>query len=148
MKKAQGFSKHIILYAKGWYGKSENGIISDIKQLLAAYARIDQVSDHDVWEMLCRAAAKYLPEFSEQSRHEYLMDMLGKKWTGFNEQLNRKPEEVIIGMLSVTDGEVIDPCGLLPVVLFRGLIPDANLSSIQTEDGNENIQRQIATLAD
>lgn len=108
MKKAEGFTKHIILYAKGWYGRSEDGIINDLRKLLMTSVRLDFVPDCLIWEALCHAAAEYLPEFNEQVRYHYVMDMLGKKWIGFNEQLNRKPEEVIIGMLSITDGDVID----------------------------------------
>lgn len=113
MKKANGFTKHIILYAKGWYGKSGRGVLVDLKDLLMHYASLVHCSDSLLWEALCRAVVEYLPEFNHQRQYEYLLDMLGNKWLGFNKQFTRKPEEIIVGMLSSTEGNVIDITDLM-----------------------------------
>ena len=97
----EDFTAHIVLYAKGHYGHSGD-IIEDLKTLLCEYAGLDRASTSDVWQLLCEAFSRYVTK--EFDIAEGLMEMLGKKRIGFNERLNRKPEEIIIGKLSVIDG--------------------------------------------
>lgn len=119
-KVAEGFAHHIILYSKGWYGQSKgkNHIIKDLKILLAAYSNTDitYLSDRDIWEHLVLAFAKY-GTTNVLATADSLIEMLGKKY-GYDAGFSRNPEEVIIGALSVTMGELVDTKEMLKGNMF------------------------------
>jgi len=106
----QHFGHHVILYAKGWYGEStgENHIIEDLKKLLAGYSWIPiaTISERDVWEILTSTFEECV---SLHDRQEGLFDMLGKKWSNYSESMQRKPEEIMIGKISIVSGKYVDP---------------------------------------
>jgi len=110
MPKAKGFTKHIILYAKGWYEKTDKGIIEDLRRILAKYSNsdINYISDVHLWEFLAEAYSEYAQYFSVSQQRDWLLDLVNKKWTSEWNLPPRKPEEVIIGMLSITNGNVVD----------------------------------------
>jgi len=92
-----------VIYAKHWYGRSRN-IVQDLRRVLATYSSIDLqfVHERDVLAILCGAVAKI------HNRHfiqEALIEMVGKKWEGFNDSFQRAPEQVMVGQLSVSDPE-------------------------------------------
>jgi hypothetical protein len=91
-------SKHFVLYAKYWYGRSGN-IIEDLRRLLSVYAGLDldMVTENDVYEVLCQTWAECVVH--PRVRTEGVLEMIGKRAYG----INRKPEDIIIGGLSVSD---------------------------------------------
>ena len=97
-------TEHIILYAKHWYGNSGN-IMADLKQLLAEVTGVptECATDNFVYEALANAWAEISPALTEMDRREGILEMLGWKWKGWSESLTRKPEEVLIGKLSILD---------------------------------------------
>ena len=106
--KAQGFSQHIVLYAKGWYKSSHKDIIGDLKKLLSVYSNTDlqYISDHDAWEFLCRTFSECVT--NKHEIYDALFEITGRKWAGF-EHLSRKPEEVMIGKIAISEGHFVDP---------------------------------------
>jgi hypothetical protein len=75
--------------------------------LLAEYSGSDleYITERDAWECLCFAFGEYAGRFEIC---EALYETIGGKWDGFNLG-KRKPEEVLIGKLSVCDGKCVDP---------------------------------------
>jgi hypothetical protein len=106
-KPLSGVTNQILLYAKGWYGKSGD-IISDIRQIVSKYCmlEIQHIPEGDVWELLASTFAECVK--NEHDVKEAIIDMLGKKWLGFNINFNRKPEDIIIGKLSIVHGEWVN----------------------------------------
>jgi len=101
MEKAKGIDNQIILYAKNWYGRSEN-IIEDIKTIISKECYIDHVTDYDVYQCLCNVFAEYAtknPVICSQT----IMELIGKYFINC-----RKPEQIIIGQLSIIDGEFVN----------------------------------------
>lgn len=94
------FEDHIILYAKGWYGKTQNGSIADLSVLLAEYSgtEIQYISKHDVMEFIIRA-------FVNTTIHQKwrVVDCLKEIFVPLFPQgdpYHRTPEEVFIGKIS------------------------------------------------
>lgn len=106
-KVAEGFSQHIILYAKGWYGKGEH-ILKDLSILLMMYSNSPSPSIGDAKEMLCRTYAEYGSKNSFDL-FEAIYEIAGWKWENWSKIGNRAPEQVMIGKLSIIDGEYVDP---------------------------------------
>lgn len=104
--KADGFANQVIIYSKHWYGRTDN-IIDDLKRLLAEYTgnNIDIISEHDIWQILTATFEEFVPLYARQ---EALFEMLGKKWAGFAEYLNRTPEQIMVGNLTICKGECAD----------------------------------------
>jgi len=104
--KADGFANQIIIYSKHWYGRTGN-VIDDLKRLFAEYTGnpIDHISERDIWEILTATFEEFVPL---PARQEALFDMLGKKWIGWAECLNRTPEQIMIGKLTICKGEYVD----------------------------------------
>jgi hypothetical protein len=105
-KLADGFSMHVILYAKGWYGNSGN-ILLDIAKLLMVWSHSPEPSIRDAKEILCRTYAEYGSK-NHFDLFEGIYEITGWKWEGFSIP-QRKPEEVMIGKLSCLDGYLVDP---------------------------------------
>jgi len=105
MKPAKGFAQHIILYAKGWYGRSGN-ILQDIAELLKVYAGLSEPSIRDAKEVLCSAFAEYGRD-NYYDMFEAVYEITGWKWESFP-PVKRTPEQVMIGKLSIIDGEYVD----------------------------------------
>lgn len=105
------FDHHILLYAKGWYKKSGN-VTEDLKILLANYASLslEHITDNEMKECLAICFAKYCPNY-ELGRA--ISEMLGWRWL----ISTRKPEEIMIGLLSIVEGKYVDPTQLLPVLV-------------------------------
>jgi hypothetical protein len=108
-KPATGVDNQIILYAKHWYGRSDN-IINDLKEVICKCCWLDSVSDRDVMELLSRTFSVYC---TEHDRSEGLFEMLGWKWKGFSENLQRTPEQVMIGKLSIVKGEYVNKAEMM-----------------------------------
>lgn len=104
------FENQIILYAKHWYKRTENGVLADLKVLLSEYIGQD-ASLQDVKQILCSCFAKYCPEYA---RAEAIQDMLGWSWLG--NYANRTPAEIMLGKLSICKGKYVDTDELLPVL--------------------------------
>lgn len=104
IKKIEGFGQQVILYSKGWYGRSGKGAIHDLMRLLAKYSNSDleYISEKDAWEILCRTAGDCVSRFDIG---EALYETVGGKWKGF---IDRKPENVLIGKISIVDGGYVD----------------------------------------
>ena len=119
MKIAEDFTQQVLLYSKGWYGRNhvKDHIINDLKTLLASYAsiEIEYISDRDIWEYLTKAYASCV---SDINMPDSLMEMLGKKWYQDSGIAIRKPEEVIIGALSVAKGELADVTQIIKGIRF------------------------------
>lgn len=109
------FDHHILLYAKGWYKKSGN-IIEDLKKLLSKYAGLypDHIYEGEIKRCLVDCFAKYCPDYE---RGEAIQEMLGWKWGNNGVVKDRKPEEVMIGKLSIAEGKYVDPTKLLPILV-------------------------------
>lgn len=97
--------KQIILYAKGWYGKKEN-IINDLKQIISKVCAIDveHIPNRDVYGLLVSAYVKVGTD-NYHTAVESITEMIGEKWPGSLSYMNRKPEEIMIGILSICDGD-------------------------------------------
>lgn len=116
-KPLDGFEQHVVLYSKGWYGK-KNNIIEDLKILLAKYAGLElaYISERDIFQMLITTYIQVTNELSIYQKTEWLMEITGKKWGyPFNEKFNRKPEEVLLGAISVCDGEFVNTSELFKI---------------------------------
>lgn len=105
-EKIQGFGQQVILYAKGWYGRSDKGSIHDLKLLLAKYSSLDlhYVSNRDAWEILCRTFGDCVTGFDVG---EALFETVGGKWDNFT-PCQRKTEDVLLGKISQVDGKYVD----------------------------------------
>jgi len=97
-----GITNQILLYAKGWYGKSLDNI-ADIKKIISKYCglEIEYIPDNDVWELLASTFSECVKKDFEVK--EAILEMLGKHMGG-GKIFNRPPEKVIIGKLSIADG--------------------------------------------
>jgi len=106
-KPLSGTTNQILLYSKGWYGKSGN-IIEDIRTLVSKYCGLEPryVSERDIFDLLASTFSECV--HNEFEITEAIMEMTGKKWLGFNLNLNRKPEEVLVGKISIVDGGFVD----------------------------------------
>jgi len=94
------FCAHVVLYAKGWYKKTS--IIDDLKELLSKWSEIDvkSISENDIREFIVETfSVTVRPHL--QSR--VLTEALG--WTNLPVIMKRKPEEVLLGAISICDGE-------------------------------------------
>lgn len=101
---------HIILYAKGWYGRSGN-ILVDLQRLVeevCALPKSDNTSNGK--ECLSRSFATCLPYMCEYDIFESIYEMIGWKWEGWNPMLTRTPEQVMIGKLAILSTEYILFC--------------------------------------
>lgn len=102
------FGHHVILYAKGWYERSDN-ILNDLQSLLELYAGT-KVSQLDVKDILCQTFSEYCPS-TERARA--INEMLG--WSYHHElNIKRTPEQIMIGLISICDGKYCDPTQCLP----------------------------------
>ena len=109
----QNFYHQILLYAKNWYKRSDN-IIEDLKVLLSEYGMIplECISDHDIYEALAGCFAEYCPPYEMR---EAIQKLAGWHW--WKPQNELKPEEVMLGKLSIAKGKYVDPTQLLPVLV-------------------------------
>lgn len=95
------FTDHVILYAKGWYGKSNNGIISDLSVLLSKYSNIEgeYISKRDIMEFIISAFVK-----TTQSTPINISDALKEILIPLfpvDSKYFRSPESILIGKISV-----------------------------------------------
>lgn len=112
LKAPRTFENQIILYAKGWYKKSDD-VMDDLKTLLSEYIG-QEASLNDVKSILCTCFGKYCPE---HDRGEAIAEMLGWSWrSAFFE--GRTPEQVMVGKLAIADGLYVDTDELLPVLEY------------------------------
>ena len=104
-----GCQLQIVMYAKGWYGKSEvpdvfkiNGLMSDVKSLLAVWSKNDKetIRDRDVLSQLARTYEEVLPT---NLRAQGLLEILDGKDAGWEPQVNRAPIEIMLDLLSNYD---------------------------------------------
>jgi hypothetical protein len=93
------FEDHVILYAKGWYGRSDNGIISDLSALLAAYSNIapEHVSKNDVIEFIIHAFVRTAKNID---LYEGIREILIPPFPA-DSPYHRNPEEVMLGKISI-----------------------------------------------
>ncbi len=99
---------HILLYAKHWYGHSNNKM-NDLKALIARVCclYIEHVSDRDVHGILVEMFNEHIT--NSYDRNDGLKEMLG--WElGREDKLipDRPAESVILGKLAITTVEQID----------------------------------------
>jgi hypothetical protein len=135
----QTFDHQILLYAKHWYKRSEDGIFADLITLLTEYSGCEP-SLGDVKECLCSCWAKYCPEHMRVQSTE---EMLGWSWR--NSLMSRTPEQVMIGALSITKGNYVDTDELLPVLVkskedFKGSFMEDKLADDETADVMKTIK--------
>ena len=107
----QHFGHQILLYAKHWYAKSDDGVMADLKTLLSEYIGQEAI-ERDVREILANTFGEYCPRYL---KGRAIQEMLGWGWLCHTNP--RKPEEVMIGALAVADGKYVDPTQLLPVLV-------------------------------
>lgn len=112
---AEDFSQHVLLYAKGHYGRSGD-IIRDLKVLLEKYAMIGDPSDNDVKHLLVSAYIDYGCK-KEHIQKEALLDIIGWKWPGYP-FLTRTPEQVMIGQLAIAEGKFVNLSKKFPDIHF------------------------------
>lgn len=116
---SHSFSQQILLYAKNWYGKSGN-IIEDLKILFTEWSDIptEFITDRDIHTLLVDAFVEYV-SLKPFDHKEALQEMLGWRWGRSNSALSdRKPEEVMIGKLSVVDGKYVNKSLIRPDIQF------------------------------
>ena len=106
VKQATGLANQVIIYAKNWYGSSDN-IIEDIKKLTCHFCalRPEQTSDKEVWRILTTTFSDYVT--NEFDRREALLHILSRH-LGANPSFVPSPEEAMIGALSITEGGTVD----------------------------------------
>ena len=94
------FCAHVVLYAKGWYG-AKHDIISDLRPLLAEYAYLDirHVSNNDIRSFILNT---FCAVVNPRLQPEALAEALGWRQTGI---MRDTPEEVLLGSISICDGE-------------------------------------------
>jgi hypothetical protein len=99
-----GFENHVIMYSKGLYGRSEKGFAEDLIVLLNRYIGGDFGTIQDIQHYILNAFNKYVDELQ---RYEALREALG--WS-FHKiyNFNRKPEECMMGKLSILHKEYVD----------------------------------------
>lgn len=91
---------HIVLYAKGWYGFSKDGIISDISRLMSRYCLIDvgDINKKEVMDVLVSA-------FVETVENKHDMKEAIKKFFMTPEKdgiFYRTPEDLMVGAISTS----------------------------------------------
>jgi len=108
MEKASGTLNQFIIYAKNWYGKTDDPI-SDLKRIVAIQCGIyyNQVSERDVWHFLAEGADHVLRNTHPGRGTDFILEMLGQKW-GPNDMLTRPAIAVILGNLSILKAEAMD----------------------------------------
>jgi len=108
MEKASGTLNQFIIYAKNWYGKT-NDPISDLKRIVAIQCGIyyNQVSERDVWHFLAEGADHVLRNIHPGRGTDFILEMLGQKW-GLNDMLTRPAIAVILDNLSILKAEEFD----------------------------------------
>ena len=114
IKKLEGVSQQICFYAKGWYGKGKS-IKEDLRAVIARYSNInpEYIPDRDIMQLLCET-------FSECVKNPFeiadgIFEITGEKWKGFS--LQREPEAVLIGKISICHGKYIDLKGKMDFTL-------------------------------
>ena len=109
-----GIQKHIILYAKGWYGKSDKGIISDLSEIMVKVCALplECISKYDVIDVIIDTFSIYV---SESLRQEALREILSNR---FQCIMNRTPEEIMLGKISLVRGNYVDMSAKLPDIFF------------------------------
>ena len=106
VKMADGFGNQIIIYSKHWYGRSGD-VIEDLRKMLAVYTGndIEHLSEGDIWQILTATFEEFVPLWTRQ---DALFDMLGKKWAGWADMLQRPPESIMVGCLAIIKGKYVD----------------------------------------
>jgi len=96
-------TEHIMWYAKGWYGRSEKGTMHDLAIILGEVTgtSTEYMSEDDVHRCLAYAWAEVSRALPQAVVNDATLEMLGWKWIGWNESFTRKPEDVLIGKLSI-----------------------------------------------
>ena len=94
----KNFEDHVILYAKGWYGRSDRGIIPDLSDLLSWYSGtlIADISKNDVMEFLISTFVRTTKPYH---MIEAIKEILIPRFA--DTQLNRSPECILIGKISI-----------------------------------------------
>ena len=78
MTEVKGFAKHVIMYSKGLYGKSERGIIADLLNLLNGYSGSKTATMSDIRHYIVDTFNTYA---GYQDRYRALMDAFNWGWT-------------------------------------------------------------------
>jgi len=99
----KSFCAHVVLYAKGWYGDKEDHL-NDLKALLSEYSEIDKehISDDDIREFVVET---FVAVANPRTMPEALMEAFGWKWRGGFSGMNRDAISVMLGQISVSEGE-------------------------------------------
>lgn len=107
MKKATGAINQVIIYSKHWYKSSEEGVIEDVRKLLAKYSKTDleYISPKDAKEVIIYAFSDYV---TKHDLREGILDVLKVKWEGWSDVLQRDPYDIMIGKLSIIEGKYVD----------------------------------------
>jgi len=111
-KPLSGVSNQILLYAKGWYGKSGN-IIDDVRKVVSKYCsiEIEHVSKRDVLELLASTFAECVK--NEYRVREAIIE-IASRHEGDDFIIKRTNEQIIIGKISVVDGSFVNKDEMMP----------------------------------
>ena len=95
------FCAHVVLYAKGWYGETNN-IIDDLRKLLSEYSMLEPqfLPDNDIREFIVET---FVATVRPHLQTRILTEAFG--WSWHPENLRRSSEETLIGNISVCEGE-------------------------------------------
>lgn len=93
------FENHVILYAKHWYGHSENGTVKDLKVLLSEYSGLDlqYISRRDILEFLIHTFIK-----TSASQTPNLFEALQELICPVFKDMQRQPEEILCGKIAIS----------------------------------------------
>lgn len=107
MRKIQGFEEHVVLYAKHWYKRTKDPI-RDLKKLLSHYCGMElkDIRTNDIYGFLISA---FLNTMSDKTNtcvySDAITEMLGKRWGRKGSLKDRKPVHVLLGNISICDGD-------------------------------------------
>ena len=79
MEKATGAVNQVIIYAKHWYKKSRNGVVEDVRRILAQYSgtELKHESAKDAKTIIIYAFAEYV---KGHDLADGILDALNVKW--------------------------------------------------------------------
>ena len=104
LPKIEGFERHVILFAKGWYDKVLDKNLSQtqkLKILLSKYSELELVyiSDNHIYEIVVDAFCKYN---SSREQSEVLSRLFYPFWNKNGNMVSRETIlENMLGMLSI-----------------------------------------------
>jgi hypothetical protein len=101
-----GFEKHVVLYAKGWY-KRTNDPIRDLKKLLSRYCMMETKYLHtnDIYQFLISTFLNTMNEKANTSVYsEAIAEMIGRKWGRRGMVKDRPAVRVLLGNIQICDG--------------------------------------------